>query len=282
MAEQKIFAGPRIRRIRNGPGPDPDGDGRGAWHLALLSQPDRAQPAAADGAAILSLSAVYKVDLEELQRRGGGGSMAALKRGVRRPAARPANCPASRNWSRSPKRRPTPPRGIVKLYRAYREQAGRLSDLTELLAARGPGDWRCPARACRSTRCATCSSGGPTISPQSRQRPRLSQRCSGADDELSVALKALAEASEHGIVVRVLPVATMPNLAPALRPPLAAAVPVRAAVALRPAARDRHGGLPASASRRAIAANRGARASTSDEARRLARFELGALCRALR
>jgi transcriptional regulator with XRE-family HTH domain len=51
MAEQKIFAGPRIRRIRNQKGLTQTAMAEGARHFAVLSQPDRAQSAAADGAA---------------------------------------------------------------------------------------------------------------------------------------------------------------------------------------------------------------------------------------
>ena len=56
--------------------------------------------------------------------------------------------------------------GVIKLYRAYREQAERLSDLSELLAQGWPRDRRCRRRACRWTKCARCSSAAPTILPR--------------------------------------------------------------------------------------------------------------------
>ena len=56
-----------------------------------------------------------------------------------------------------------PPPAMIKLYRAYREQAGRLSDLSDLLRARRPGDgaFRRPPADRRGAR--DRSSGGPII-----------------------------------------------------------------------------------------------------------------------
>ena len=88
---------------------------------------------------ILKLASVYKIDPHELQGEAGG-SVAALQGGVcrsaagRRAAGRPGTDRA-RGGRAQCRRRP-----CIKLFRAYREQAERLSDLTRLLARRGAGD----------------------------------------------------------------------------------------------------------------------------------------------
>ena len=161
---------------------------------------------------------------------------------------------------------------VIKLFRAYREQAERLSDLSELLAREGH---------------ATALSGARLPIDEVREVfERRPNHFAGIEeeaeaftavldpgDDLFGALKAWLK-REHGIVVKVLPVAHHAQLAPPLRPPLAAPVPVRAAVALRPVARGGDGGLP-DPHAVAVAAEIQALKLSSDEARRLARFELG-------
>ena len=79
MAEQKIFAGPRIRRIRNEKGLTQtamaEGLGISPSYLNLIERNQR--PLTVQ--LILKLSAVYKVDVEELQGEGGGTTLAGLK-----------------------------------------------------------------------------------------------------------------------------------------------------------------------------------------------------------
>ena len=110
MAEHKIFAGPRIRRIRNGHGPDPDGHGRGARHLAVLSQPDRAQPAAADRAADPQAGLGLQGRSRRSCRARPAARSAALQRGLRRSAAgrRTAGRPGTGRDRRGARRTPRP------------------------------------------------------------------------------------------------------------------------------------------------------------------------------
>ena len=98
---------------------------------------------------------------------------------------------------------------MIKLFRAYREQAERLSDLSELLAREGR---------------ATALSGARLPIDEVREvferRPNhfaaIEEEAEAftalldPGDDLFGALKAWLK-REHGIVVRVLPVATMPN-----------------------------------------------------------------------
>src|SRR5690606_1690320 len=72
MADQKIFAGPRIRRIRNGKGLTQtamaEGLGISPSYLNLIERNQR--PLTVQ--LILKLSAVYDVEPEELQGEAGG------------------------------------------------------------------------------------------------------------------------------------------------------------------------------------------------------------------
>ena len=86
MAEQKIFAGPRIRRIRNAKGLTQtamaEGLGISPSYLNLIERNQR--PLTVQ--LILKLASVYKVDPDELQGEARG-SVAALEGSVFRPAA---------------------------------------------------------------------------------------------------------------------------------------------------------------------------------------------------
>ena len=70
MAEQKIFAGPRIRRIRNGKGLTQtamaEGLGISPSYLNLIERNQR--PLTVQ--LLLQLASVYKVELDELQGDG--------------------------------------------------------------------------------------------------------------------------------------------------------------------------------------------------------------------
>jgi len=160
---------------------------------------------------------------------------------------------------------------VIKLFRAYREQAERLTDLSHLLAREGL------ATALSSTRL-----------PFDEAREAFERRPNHfggieaeaeafalaleSGDDLLAALKAWLK-HEHGIVVRVLPVTAMPNLrrrydrhsqrlfvSERLSPPDQLREVAMEACLVRMAA--------------AVAAELDALDLSSDEARRLARFEL--------
>ena len=98
---------------------------------------------------------------------------------------------------------------VIKLFRAYREQAERLSDLTELLAREG-----------RTTALSGARLPIDEVHEVFERRPNhfaaLEEEAEAfttllePGDDLFGALKAWLK-REHGIVVKVLPVATMPN-----------------------------------------------------------------------
>ncbi|NKN34742.1 DUF2083 domain-containing protein [Agrobacterium sp. a22-2] len=210
MAENKIFAGPRVRRIRNGLGLTQTAMAEALdispSYLNLIERNQR--PLTVQ--LLLKLSAVYKVDLDELQGEAGGS--AGQLREVFADPLLAGEVPGDQELFEVAEAAPNAANGIIKLYRAYREQAARLSDLAELLAREGHE---------------TSLSG--TRLPIDEVREKLERRPNfyariedaaeafhaglglSAGDDLAVALKSWLR-SQHGIVVRTLPIHAMPNL----------------------------------------------------------------------
>ncbi|MCV0395304.1 MAG: XRE family transcriptional regulator [Rhizobiaceae bacterium] len=207
MADQKIFAGPRIRRIRNAKGLTQTamaaGLGISPSYLNLIERNQR--PLTVQ--LILKLASVYKVDPEELQGEAGA-SLAALREVFADPLLA-GELPGDQEMIELGEGAPNAAAAVVKLFRAYREQAGRLSDLSELLAREG-----------RATALAGARMPIDEVHEAFEKRPNhfasieeeadaFTTALSPGDD-LEGALKAWLKA-EHGITVRVLPVSAMPN-----------------------------------------------------------------------
>jgi predicted transcriptional regulator/DNA-binding XRE family transcriptional regulator len=207
MAEQKIFAGPRIRRIRNALALTQTamavGLGISPSYLNLIERNQR--PLTVQ--LILKLASVYKVEPEELHAEAGA-SIAALREVFADPLLA-AELPGDQELVEVAEAAPNAAAGVVKLFRAYREQAARLSDLSELLAREG--------------RVTALSAARLPIDEVREVFDRRPNHFAGIEeeteafaallqpgDDLAGVLKAWLQ-REHGIVVRVLPVATMPN-----------------------------------------------------------------------
>ena len=208
MAEKKIFAGPKVRRIRNGLGLTQMAMAEALEispsYLNLIERNQR--PLTVQ--LLLKLAAVYKVDLDELQGEAGG-----LVRDLREVFADPllsGELPGEQELIEVAEAAPNAANGILKLYRAYREQAGRLSDLAELLAQEGHGPSISGARL-----------PADEVREKLERRPNFHAAIEDAaeafhgrlapGDDLAGALKAWLR-KEHGIAVRALPVHAMPNL----------------------------------------------------------------------
>ncbi len=101
---------------------------------------------------LLKLASVYKVDLDELQGESGGS--ASQLREVFSDPLLAGEMPGEQELIEVAEAAPNAASGMIRLYRAYREQAARLSDLAELLAQRRPGAGavRCAHAARRSAR----------------------------------------------------------------------------------------------------------------------------------
>lgn len=207
MAEQKIFAGPRIRRIRNAKGLTQtamaEGLGISPSYLNLIERNQR--PLTVQ--LILKLASVYRIDPEELQTQSGG-SIAALKEVFADPLLA-GELPGDQELIEIAEAAPNASAAMVKLFRAYREQAERLSDLTELLAREGRATALSGARL-------PIDEVREIFERRANHFPAIEEEVEAfhalfaPGEDLIVALKDWLK-REHGIVVRVLPVATMPN-----------------------------------------------------------------------
>ncbi|SFI59061.1 MULTISPECIES: helix-turn-helix transcriptional regulator [unclassified Phyllobacterium] len=207
MAEGKIFAGPRIRRIRNERGLTQtsmaEALGISPSYLNLIERNQR--PLTVQ--LLLKLSATYKIELDTLQMETGS-SMAALKE-VFSDSLLNGELPGDQELIEISDAAPNAAAGIIKLYRAYKEQMERLSDLSDLLAQ----DGRAPSLS--ATRL-PLNEVREVLERRANHFPRIEGEVDSfvslikPGDELLAALKGWLK-SEHGISVRVLPVATMPN-----------------------------------------------------------------------
>jgi XRE family transcriptional regulator, fatty acid utilization regulator len=207
MAEGKIFAGPRIRRIRNEQGLTQtsmaEALGISPSYLNLIERNQR--PLTVQ--LLLKLSSTYKIDLDTLQLETGS-SMAALKEVFSDPLLS-GELPGDQELIEISNAAPNAATGMIKLYRAYREQQERLSDLSALLAKDGQAPslsgTRLPLNEVREV-----------LERRANYFPRIEGEVDSflnlikPGDDLSGALKAWLK-SEYGTTVRILPVATMPN-----------------------------------------------------------------------
>jgi predicted transcriptional regulator/transcriptional regulator with XRE-family HTH domain len=206
MVERKIFAGPKVRRIRNGLAVTQtamaEALGISPSYLNLIERNQR--PLTVQ--LLLKLASVYKVDLEELHSEHGN-NLAQLREVFADPLLS-GELPGDQELIEVAEAAPNAASGVVKLYRAYREQAMRLSDLTVLMA----GEGQAPAAGARL--------------PADEVRDVLERRSAyfGALEEAAEAFFVTLPAGERaqvlkdwlqkerGISVRILPVHVMPDL----------------------------------------------------------------------
>ncbi len=269
MAEQKIFAGPRIRRVRNAKGLTQtamaEGLGISPSYLNLIERNQR--PLTVQ--LILKLASVYKVEPEELQA-DAGPNVAALREVFADPLLS-GELPGDTELIEVAEAAPNAMAAMVKLFRAYREQAERLTDLSDMLAREGKATsiagTKLPIDEIREV-----FERRPNHFPAIEEEAEAFVSLLKPGDDLLGALKAWLQA-EHGIAVRVLPVATMPNWRRRYdRHTQRLFISER----LSPFDQLREVAMEASLMRMSVAIGAELKALklSSDEARRLARFEL--------
>jgi predicted transcriptional regulator/transcriptional regulator with XRE-family HTH domain len=270
VADQKIFAGPRIRRIRNGKGLTQtamaEGLGISPSYLNLIERNQR--PLTVQ--LILKLATVYKVDPEELQGKAGA-SLAALREVFADPLLL-GELPGGQEIVDLAESAPNAAAAVVKLYRAYREQAERLTDLTDLLAREGKATALSGARL-PIDEVHDVFERTPNFFANLEEEAEAFSTLLDPGDDLRRALQTWLK-REHGIAVRVLPVATMPLWRRRFdRHSQCLFISER----LSPFDQLREIAMEACLLRMtvAVAGEIQRLALTSDEARRLARFELG-------
>lgn len=270
MAEQKIFVGPRIRRIRNAKGLTQtamaESLGISPSYLNLIERNQR--PLTVQ--LLLKLAAVHDVEPEELQVEAAG-SIAALREVFADPLL-VGELPGDQELIEVAEAAPNAAAAVVKLFRAYREQAERLSDLSELLAREGQATVASAARLPIDEVREVFERRPNHFAAIEQEAERFAQVLQPGDDLMS-ALKQWLR-SDYGIVVKVLPVATMPNWR---RRYDRHSQRLFLSERLSPFDQLREIAMEAAliGMRGAIAAEIDGLKLSGDEARRLARFELG-------
>lgn len=208
MADQKIFAGPRVRRIRHqleltqtamaaelGISPS---------YLNLIERNQR--PLTVQ--IILKLASTFKINLDEFQ--GDSDTLLAQLREVFADPLLATELPGDQELIETADAAPNVALSILKLHRALRESQARLSDLSDMLAEEGR----------------TTAMAGARL-PADEVRDTLEKRANHFDrieaeaeafveeikpgDDLAGALKTWL-AREHGIAVRILPISAMAHL----------------------------------------------------------------------
>ena len=270
MPEQKIFAGPRIRRIRNAKGLTQtamaEGLGISPSYLNLIERNQR--PITVQ--LILKLASIYGVEAAELQGEARG-SIAALKEVFSDPLLA-GELPGDQELVEIAEGAPNAAAAVIKLFRAYREQAERLSDLSEIMAREGKTTAVSGARL-PIDEVHEVFERRPNHFASIEDEAEAFTKLLEPGDDLAGALKAWLK-REYGIVVRVLPVATMPNWR---RRYDRHSQRLFLSERLSPFDQLREIAMEACLIRMqvAVAAEIAALKLSSDEARRLARFELG-------
>jgi predicted transcriptional regulator/DNA-binding XRE family transcriptional regulator len=207
VAERKIFAGARIRRIRNERALTQvamaENLGISPSYLNLIERNQR--PLTVQ--LLLKLASVYKVDLDQLQEETGS-VLAGLKEVFSEPLLA-GELPCDQELIDICEAAPNAAAGVLKLFRAYREQQKRLTDLSDMMAREGKALTLSPTRLPLDE-----------VREVLARRPHYFERIEAeadsfnrllkSEDGLTVALKQWLK-REQSITVRTLPAATMPN-----------------------------------------------------------------------
>lgn len=270
MADRKVFAGPRIRRKRRELGLTQTamatGLGVSPSYLNLIERNQR--PLTVQ--LLLKLASAYDVEPDSLRDEGGVGAVA-----LREVFADPllaGEVPGDQELLDVAEAAPNAATGIVKLYRAYREQHDRLSDLSGLLAEKGH-QTALSAATLPADQVREIFETGTFHFPRLEEAAEAFRKILEPDADLGTSLKAWLRA-RHGVTVRKLPADAMPLwrkrfdrhsmrlfLSEILSAEQRLMEMVLHAVRLQMEA--------------VITAEMDALSLTGDEARRLARFELG-------
>ncbi|MEM7289082.1 MAG: short-chain fatty acyl-CoA regulator family protein [Pseudomonadota bacterium] len=208
MADQKIFAGPRIRRIRSGLNLTQTAMaeelGISASYLNLIERNQR--PLTVQ--LLLKLATTYKLDLEELQGTGDENLMSQLKEAFSDPLL-VGEIPDRSELIEFTEATPNVASAMVKLYRAYRESLDRLSGLSSMMAKEGNEAIKTAARLPVDEMRQAMEQRSPYI-------PALEHKAQSILDELNLEDGLMAGLNrwlreKQGIIVQILPVEAMPD-----------------------------------------------------------------------
>jgi len=208
MVDNKIFAGPRIRRFRQAQNLTQTAMA-GALdispsYLNLIERNQR--PLTVQ--LLLKLASTYEINLDELQGQGDQHLMAELKEAFSDPLLKD-EVPERSELIELTEIAPNTAIAMVKLYRAYRESLERLSGLSQMMARDGDaavvGGARLPADEVREI----FEQNSPYIPAIERAAEELLGEFEPRQ-ELMDALKSWLM-KNHNLSVQILPVETMPD-----------------------------------------------------------------------
>ncbi|MGI9353146.1 MAG: helix-turn-helix domain-containing protein [Rhizobiaceae bacterium] len=208
MADQKIFAGPRIRRIRAGLNLTQTAMaeelGISASYLNLIERNQR--PLTVQ--LLLKLASTYKLDLDELQGAGDENLLSQLKEAFSDPLL-VGEIPDRSELIEFTEATPNVASAMVKLYRGYRESLDRLSGLSSMMAEEGSDAFATAARL-------PVDEMRQAIEQRSPYIPAIEQAAQKLLDQLDLSDGILAGmrrwlTREHGLIVQIMPVEAMPD-----------------------------------------------------------------------
>ncbi len=206
MADSKVFAGPRLRRIRMDLGLSQSrmaADlGISPSYLNLIERNQR--PLTVQ--VLLKLSATYHIDVAGLQGDGDGGGADALREVFADPLLA-GELPAPGELVEVADMAPNVSRAVVRLHEAYRESLERLSDLSQSLARQGESGFDAMARLPVDRVAHYFETHGPWFDDLEEAAAGLAERLSPRDDVFAALRGHLRQTS--GVDIRVLPAHAM-------------------------------------------------------------------------
>ncbi|MBK1622891.1 short-chain fatty acyl-CoA regulator family protein [Afifella marina] len=208
MAERKIFAGPRIRRVRNGLGLTQadmaEALGISSSYLNLIERNQR--PLTVQ--VLLKLQAAFKINAAELKLDEEGADLDAIKAVFADPLLA-AEVPSPSELEEVAEAAPNVVRGISRLYEAYMEGADRLSELSQLLAEGGEIRTEMGARLPFDRVATWFEEAGPWFPELEETAAALAEELTPRDDPFAALKAHLRE--RHGIDLRILPAHALPD-----------------------------------------------------------------------
>ncbi|MEM9278187.1 MAG: short-chain fatty acyl-CoA regulator family protein [Pseudomonadota bacterium] len=208
MAEQKIFAGPRIRRIRAGLNLTQiamaEELGISASYLNLIERNQR--PLTVQ--LLLKLASTYKLDLDELQGAGDENLLSQLKEAFSDPLLA-GEIPDRSELIEFTEATPNVASAMVKLYRGYRESLDRLSGLSSMMAEEGSDAFVTAARLPVDEMRQAVEQRSPYIPAIEQAAQKLLEQIDVSDGLLAGMRRWLTR--EQGLVVQIMPVEAMPD-----------------------------------------------------------------------
>jgi XRE family transcriptional regulator, fatty acid utilization regulator len=207
VAEQKIFAGPRLRRLRQEKGLTQTAMagslGVSPSYLNLIERNQR--PLTVQ--LLLKLAAAHELDIAALQS-GDAGVVARLREAFAEPLLA-GELASEREIIDLAEGTPNAAAAFIKLHRAWRDTQNRLSELADMLAQSGQAApvirTRLPADEARDV-----LEQRPWHFASLEEEAHAFLNVLKPGDDLPGALKGWLKA-EHGLTVRVLPADVMPN-----------------------------------------------------------------------